>query len=105
MSDLIERLRWYAGSNRAKTEHEAADEIERLTAVVEPAKAAYEAYEDDELTHDHYQDIGNALAALEAEQEGYCYCKIGAGGPPCVSREVCDSRGGTKQYTDKERES
>lgn len=29
-----------------------------------------------------------------------CYCKMGAGGPPCVSRAVCDARGGTLQYVE-----
>jgi hypothetical protein len=30
-----------------------------------------------------------------------CYCKIGAGGKPCVDRATCDKRGGTRQYTTK----
>ena len=37
-----------------------------------------------------------------AMKEGFCYCKIGAGGKPCVSRETCDKRGGTNQYVKQE---
>ena len=38
MDDLIKRLRMYEDSDRASTEHEAADEIERLRAVNEDAE-------------------------------------------------------------------
>lgn len=40
---LLERLRWYEDSDRAKTENEAADAIERLTCEVSNLKMALEA--------------------------------------------------------------
>ncbi len=35
---------------------------------------------------------------MEKQTIGFCFCKIGAGGKPCISREYCDAHGGTGQY-------
>ena len=32
-------------------------------------------------------------AIFNKKPEGFCYCAIGAGGKPCVSREFCDEHG------------
>jgi len=46
-------------------------------------------YEDNTFDFLFYKDEGVTWSPA-----GYCYCSIGAGGKPCVSRAYCDKRRG-----------
>ena len=51
------------------------------------------------LTRDMWVFAVNQMSPVQTRRD-FCYCKIGAGGKPCVSREYCDEHGGTQQYLD-----
>jgi len=90
---------------------EAADRLERLEARHEKFLKEFWATnaENERLegalremySAENYEQLCEMLDEA-LDKEGFCYCKIGAGGKPCVSREECDRRGGTQQYLDKE---
>ena len=87
MSELTDYLRSMS-EVEGDTLDQAADEIERLRAAILYLRSRL-------LIHADYCE-----AVVSDTGRGFCYCKIGAGGKPCVSREHCDEHGGTQQYLD-----
>jgi len=77
----------------------AEKQVESLTAEIRKRDEALRHLAGRFRLHAEYVD-----SLLSPAAQGFCYCEIGAGGKPCISREHCDKFSATTKQTDEDKQ-